>query len=321
MNKRKVIKSISYAKWGYIFILPFFLVYAVFSFYPMITTFYYSFFESRREGLNVIGPNFIGLDNYLNLFKPNEGKLELLEYTKNTMIMWLLGAVPQFVFSLLLAVIFTSIRLKIKGQRFFKTVIYMPNLIMAAAYSMMFYVMFSEVGPVGMLCKTLISEDFKVFQDVAASRGVIAFINFLMWFGNTTIMLMAGIMGIDKSLFEAASIDGASGGQVFFKITLPLLAPIFVYVAITSLIGGLQMYDVPQIIGDKMGNPNGTTRTLIMWLNNVVTGNAKDYGKGGAISVLIFIITGILSFIVYKSMVKEDATAKKTKRRSKNVLL
>lgn len=320
MRKSKI-KSISYAKWGYIFILPFFLVYAVFSLYPMLTTFYYSFFENYNQGLTTVGPNFVGLNNYINLFKPNEGVFELLVYTKNTMIMWLLGAVPQFVFSLLLAVIFTSVRLKIKGQRFFKTVIYMPNLIMAAAYSMLFYVMFSEVGPVGMLCKTLISEDFVVFQSVGASRGVIAFINFLMWFGNTTIMLMAGIMGIDQSLFEAASIDGASGTQVFFKITLPLLSPIFVYVAITSLIGGLQMYDVPQIIGGTDGVPNRSTRTLIMWLNNVVTGKAKDYGKGGAISVLIFIITGVLSFIVYKNMVKEDKTAKASRRRKKNDLL
>ena len=320
MRKSKI-KSISYAKWGYIFILPFFLVYAVFSLYPMLTTFYYSFFENYNQGLTTVGPHFVGLNNYINLFKPNEGVFELLVYTKNTMIMWLLGAVPQFVFSLLVAVIFTSVRLKIKGQRFFKTVIYMPNLIMAAAYSMLFYVMFSEVGPVGMLCKTLISEDFVVFQSVGASRGVIAFINFLMWFGNTTIMLMAGIMGIDQSLFEAASIDGASGTQVFFKITLPLLSPIFVYVAITSLIGGLQMYDVPQIIGGTDGTPNRSTRTLIMWLNNVVTGKAKDYGKGGAISVLIFIITGVLSFIVYKNMVKEDKTLKASRRRKKNDLL
>lgn len=317
MKKRK---SISYAKWGYIFILPFFLVYAVFSFYPMITTFYYSFFENYNQGLQTIGPNFVGLDNYKFLFQPNEGRYELLEYTKNTMIMWILGAVPQFVFSLLLAVIFTSARLKIKGQRFFKTVIYMPNLIMAAAYSMLFYIMFSEVGPVGMFCKSVISPDFVVFQDVAASRNVIAFINFLMWFGNTTIMLMAGIMGIDQSLFEAASIDGANGRQVFFKITLPLLTPIFVYVAITSLIGGLQMFDVPQIIGGTDGTPNRSTRTLIMWLNNVVTGAAKDYGKGGAISVLIFLITGVLSFIVYKTMVKPDPATKKTKRRTHNDL-
>lgn len=313
-------KSVSYAKWGYIFILPFFLVYAVFSFYPMITTFYYSFFENYNQGLTTIGPNFVGLANYARLFRPNEGVFEVIEYTKNTMIMWILGAVPQFVFSLLLAVIFTSARLKIKGQRFFKTVIYMPNLIMAAAYSMLFYVMFSEIGPVGMMCKTLISPDFSVFQDVGASRGVIAFINFLMWFGNTTIMLMAGIMGIDQSLFEAASIDGANGRQVFFRITLPLLTPIFVYVAITSLIGGLQMFDVPQIIGGATGTPNGSTRTLIVWLNNVVTGNAKDYGKGGAISVLIFIITGILSFIVYKTMVKEDPAMKKSKRRTNHGL-
>ena len=183
---------------------------------------------------------------------------------------------------------------------------------MAAAYSMLFYVMFSEVGPIGMLAKSMVSPDFAVFQDVAASRGVIAFINFLMWFGNTTIMLMAGIMGIDQSLFEAASIDGATSIQVFGKITMPLLMPIMVYVAITSLIGGLQMFDVPQILTNA-GRPNNTCTTLIIWLNNFI-GGSKNYGVAGAISVIVFIITGILSFIVYKTLTNNPDKPKKKKR-------
>ena len=73
------------------------------------------------------------------------------------------------------------------------------------------------------------------------------FIQTWMWFGNTMIMLMSGIMGINPSLFEAASIDGASSGQVFRKITLPLLSPIMVYTLVTSMIGGLQMFDIPYL--------------------------------------------------------------------------
>ena len=122
--------------------------------------------------------------------------------------------------------------------------------------------------------------------------------NCLMWFGNTTILLMAGMMGIDTSLFEAAEVDGATSTQVFFKITLPLLRPILVYVIITSLIGGMQMFDVPQILTNGTGDPMRSTMTLIMLLNKHLF--SKNYGMGGALSVFLFIITGILSMIVFR---------------------
>ena len=129
--------------------------------------------------------------------------------------------------------------------------------------------------------------------------------NFLMWFGNTTIVLMAGIMGIDESLFESARIDGASSGHVFKDITLPLLRPILVYAAITSLIGGLQMFDVPQVLSKGIGMPNRTTFTVVMLLNNYLSGS-KNYGMAGAVSVILFIITGILSIIVFKVLQKKE---------------
>ena len=117
------------------------------------------------------------------------------------------------------------------------------------------------------------------------------------------------MMGIDPALFEAAEVDGATSTQVFFRITLPLLRPILVYVLITSLIGGLQMFDVPQILTKGTGNPligkNLTSMTLIMNLNRHLS-VSKNYGIAGAISVLLFIITGVLSFIVFKISTKKD---------------
>jgi cellobiose transport system permease protein len=137
-----------------------------------------------------------------------------------------------------------------------------------------------------------------------STRSLVAFMNFLMWFGNTTILLMAGMMGIDTSLFEAAEVDGATSTQVFFKITLPLLRPILIYVMITSLIGGLQMFDVPQILTNGTGDPMRSTMTLIMYLNKHLF--SKNYGMGGALSVILFIITGILSLVVFKFSNKKD---------------
>jgi multiple sugar transport system permease protein len=302
-------KGISYSKWGYIFIAPFFLAYFIFSFVPQLLTIYNSFFENYREGLTQIGPNFVGLKNYITLFTPDKtGTIDILKYTWNTIVLWLGGAIPQIIIALLLAIFFTSYRLKIKGQQFFKTVIYMPNLIMASAFSMLFFTLFSTVGPVNQLLTQLgwIDTPIDFFANKVTVRGLIMFLNFLMWFGNTTILLMAGIMGIDQSLFEAANIDGASSIQVFFKVTLPLLMPILVYTVITALIGGLQMFDVPQVLTNGAGTPNRTSTTLIMYLNNYLK-TSKNYGMAGAISVIIFIITGALSLVVFKSLTKKDS--------------
>ena len=109
---------------------------------------------------------------------------------------------------------------------------------------------------------------------------------------------MAGMMGIDSSLYEAAEVDGATSSQIFRKITLPLLRPILIYVMITSLIGGMQMFDVPQILTNGTGDPMRSTMTLIMFLNKHLF--SKNYGMGGALSVFLFIITGILSMIVFR---------------------
>ena len=140
-------------------------------------------------------------------------------------------------------------------------------------------------------------------------RGLVAVMNCLMWFGNTTILLLAGMMGIDTSLFEAAEVDGATANQIFWKITLPILKPILIYVMVTSLIGGLQMFDVPQILTDGSGAPNNTATTLIMHLNKHLY--SKNYGMGGALSVILFFITGVLSIIVFKFSGNEDKYGKK----------
>ena len=130
------------------------------------------------------------------------------------------------------------------------------------------------------------------------TRSLIGLMNFLMWFGNTTIMLMAAIMGISPDIFEAAELDGCGSFRRFFSITLPLIRPILAYTLITSIIGGLQMFDVPQILTNGQGNPDRTSMTLIMFLNSHL--KSRNYGMAGALSVYLFIVSGILCFFVYR---------------------
>ncbi len=287
---------VKYNKWGYIFLAPFIIVYGVFQLIPFVSTIYYSFFENYRSGLKQIGPNFIGMGNYAELLS----NADIWKYTENTFVMWVIGFVPQIVVSLLLAAWFSDPSLRLKGQRFFKTVIYLPNLIMAAAFSMLFFTLFADSGPINSMLVSagLIAEPYKFMSNTWSARTLVGFMNFLMWFGNTTILLLAGMMGIDTSLFEAAEVDGATAGQIFWKVTMPLLRPIFIFVLITSLIGGLQMFDVPQILTAGEGAPDRTTMTLIMFLNKHLYN--KNYGMSGALSVILLIITGLLSFAVFK---------------------
>ena len=290
-------KKVSYAKWGYLFILPFFLVFLVFQLVPLVSTFYYSFFEYYRDGLTVVGPNFVGLKNYQELLSA-----DLPKYIGNTIVMWLIGFIPQIIVSLVLAAWFTDVRLRIKGKTFFKVVIYLPNLIMASAFAMLFFALFS-VKYLG-----VIHTPIRFLSSVAGTRGLVGLMNFLMWFGNTTILLMAAVMGISPSMFEAAELDGADHRQTFFKITLPLIRPILVYVLITSMIGGMQMFDIPQILTNGKGSPNRTATTVIMYLNNHLY--SKNYGAAGAISVVLFIICAILCVGVYFTLNQEDEKKK-----------
>ena len=309
MAVRKKTGSISYAKWGYIFLIPFFLVYAIFSLVPLVSVFYYSFFENYMSGLTQIGPNFVGFANYGKLFANDLGK-----YFSNTMLIWIMGFIPQIFISLLLASWFTNLRLRLRATSLFKTVIYMPNLIMASAFALLFFVLFSDAGPMNDILMGLgiIDAPYRFLSEVAGTRGLIISMNILLWFGNTTILLMAGIMGIDSSLIEAAEIDGAKPSQVFWLITMPLLKPIFIYVLITSLIGGLQLFDVPQILTNGSGNPDRTSTTLIMLLNNHLY--SKNYGMGGALSVILLIVSGVLSFLVYDSLTNEQRKIRKEQK-------
>ena len=295
--KKKQSKVVQYNRWGYYFLIPFIVVYLLFQFVPLVTTIYNSFFENYRSGLKQIGPNFIGLGNYIKILS----NADLWKYAGNTMIMWIIGFLPQIITSLLLGAWFTDPSLRLRGQRFFKTVIYLPNLIMASAFAMLFFTLFSDSGPINSILMQLgiISKPFTFLSNTTAARSLVGAMNYIMWFGNTTILLMAGMMGIDTALFEAAQVDGATSTQIFFRITLPLLRPILVYVLITSLIGGIQMFDVPQILTNGTGDPARNTMTMIMWLNKHLY--SKNFGMGGALSVLLFIITGVLSMIVYKT--------------------
>ena len=260
------IKSVSYAKYGYMFILLFFVVYFIFSFWPLIQTFILAFSENGTRT-----PALIGLDNFKTILaKPAANDFKALgihksfwDGLKNTIIIWCGNFLPQIALSLLLAVWFTDLRVKMPGKGFFKVVMYMPNIITAASVAGLFLSLFGDstysvintLRGCAMTKEELLAaglteapQPWKIITSCWPSRCLVMFIQVWMWFGNTMIMLMSGIQGINESLFEAAEIDGANSTQTFWRITFPLLKTIMVYTLLTSMIGGLQMFDIPYML-------------------------------------------------------------------------
>ena len=322
---QKSIKSISYAKYGYMFIAPFFIVYCIFQLWPLINTFRLSFYGNGKTL-----ETFVGLKNFQNILFGSETSIpaqaiheEFFNYFQNTIIIWLGNFVPQIILSLLLAVWFTDAKLKIPGKGFFKVIMYMPNIITAASVSALFLVLFGD-GKYGainslLLSKEMIVEPIRFITDKTNSRILVMFIQTWMWFGNTMIMLMSGIMGINPSLFEAANIDGANSFQIFRKVTLPLLRPIMVYTLITSMIGGLQMCDIPYLL--HTGNtlvPHIQTAAVFVYEKFHKTPYSPSYGYSAAASVILFFITGILGiFVFFFNRDKDEAERKKKLKKLK----
>jgi ABC-type sugar transport system permease subunit len=317
-GKLKNSKKLNYAKYGYRFIAPFFIVYAIFSLYPLFYTIFLSFHKYVKPvAKKVVGPNFIGFDNYATAFTNDA----MMGSFRNTIIMWVINFIPQILLALLLAAWLTDTRMKIRGQGTYKILIFMPNIITAASISILFYSLFAfPQGPVNSILASLGIIDKAYFQpgmaqaaainflnDGWAVRLIVAFINFWMWYGNTMIILIAGILGINPALFESAQIDGASSGQIFRKVTLPLMKPMLLYTLVTSLIGGMQMYDIPNLMLKQGSAGKPMIRTVTMYIFEMAFTGTRDYGRAATLSVLLFIFTAALSCILFYAMRDKDA--------------
>ncbi|WP_075679296.1 carbohydrate ABC transporter permease [Roseburia sp. 831b] len=305
-SETKVKKMRDYNKMGYLFVLPFVVVFLIFSVYPVLRTLYLSFTNYRGFG----EATWTGFSNYIRVFQDKFFWKALW----NTVRIWIVNIVLQLGLAFLLTIVFSDIKYKIKGLGIFRAIYFLPNLIAATSVSFMFKTLLDwRYGSFNQI----ISAVYKLFGatynpvnwlGTSATAGTtIAVINAWMWFGNSFIMLMAGVQGISKDYFEAAAIDGAGRWTVFGKITLPLLKPILLYVAITSLIGGLQMFDMPFLMTDKASASYESVQTAVMYLYKFgfETGTTQ-VGYASAIAYILFDIILIVSIVQFKLFNKKE---------------
>ncbi len=302
-------KTVEHGRYGIYFSLLFFIVFAIFQLYPLILTFTSSFDYTEWQGRK--STIVKGVGNFTHYVFGSTGEQHYIwQAILVTIIIWILNFIPQVLLALVLAAWFSSTTYKIKGAAAFKVIMYMPNIVTAATIAVLFYQLFGVRGSVTRLfIKAGIFPKSGILTHGFGALLIIAFIQFWMWYGNTMIVLSAGILGISPSLYEAAMVDGANERQQFFKITLPLLKPILQFTLVTSAIGGLQMFDIPSLFNrEDIGGPivklfgdnARSTQTVTMLIKNYTdTGNRQDIGRAAAYSVVLFVVTLAISMIFY----------------------
>ena len=278
-------------KWPYLFCLPFIAAYLTFSLYPMLYSLQLSFFDWNGIG----NKTFVGLQNYITLFTKDPLFWKAL---KNTVILMAFSTPITVFLGLVVAYLLFDIS---RGKRLYQTVNFFPYITTPVAIGFIFSYLFDwQSGYVNKLLTSIgiLDEPFYWLNSEIASKVIIVIMIVWRYLGYYMTIYLAAMTSMPMEVYEAAAVDGASNLKIFTRITIPMLRHTTVFLVITSMIGGLQMFDVPQILTNGKGDPMRSSMTLIMYLNNHLY--SKNYGMSGALSVMLFIITGILSLIVFK---------------------
>jgi len=199
----------------------------------------------------------------------------------------------------------------------------MPNIITAATVAILFHSLFNyPVGPVNdiLVSTGLRDSSYYFFTSKTASRLIVAFIQFWTWYGNTMIVLISGVLGISPDIYEAAEIDGANGVQTFFRITIPNLKTVLLYTLITSLVGGLNMFDIPFLF--LSGGPDRATLTTSVFIYNLAFSGNYIYNRAAAASMIMWLLIAFFSAILFyimrdKDQIKIDKEIKRAKKEAK----
>lgn len=275
-----------------LFLAPALAIILIFTTVPALTTLSYAFFKwegFQREG-------FAGLANFQRLFEYPFKDQFLMALRHNTLV-FIAIMILQTSFGLLIA--YALFRMK-RGQRFFRTVTFLPVIFSLVVVGYMWQVLLDPYyGPINMVLTDLGFQSLAKpwLGSTSTALPTLIFINLWRWVGFPAIVFLAGLNAINQEYLEAARIDGASEGQIFRRIMFPLLAPSLTIITILTFIGAFEWFDLPFVLGGSNGNPAGATDTLALMFYRLsfgsVDSNANEVGVGSALGVLIFLIVGI----------------------------
>ena len=282
-------------KWAYLFITPFFLSFLIFSIYPIFYSLFISFHNYDPLTLKMTPAGFA---NYSRLLQSNY----FWDSVVNTVEIWLISIIPQLTIALILSLILNE--RWAKGKNALRSIYYFPNLITPITIGMLFTLLFGYPGgAVNNLMTGLgVFPEAVNFRDTPILAKIVGGIA-ICWqnFGYNIIFITAGLHSISADVYEAAEVDGANAWQRTTKITMPLLRPIMLYIMITSIIGGLQIFDIPKMLFNGSNN-NYATRTMVLYMYESAFQNWQ-FGSGAAAAYTIALIIGAFSLltIVYNA--------------------
>jgi raffinose/stachyose/melibiose transport system permease protein len=264
------------------FILPTILLYFMFFIYPMLSSVYYGFTD--WDGLNVAHYN--GFDNFKKAFED----LDFWNAVKNNLYFIFFSVFIQIPLIILFAILISSVK---KFQGFYKTTVFMPSILSTAVVGILWgFVYEPDVGIINQILGKLGIEKIYWLADDKWAMLAVLFTNAWQWMGFYIVLVLAAILSIPKEIGEAAAIDGATGFQRAFYLTLPLIKPIISVVIMLSIAGALRVIDIVLVMTN--GGPAGATEVMASYMVSKAV-STGDYGYGTALSLLIFAFALILT--------------------------
>lgn len=275
-----------------LFYAPALIMLVLFSLYPLISGIGISL--TSWDGFN---PEkiFVGLSNYVTMLRDANFRMTLI----NTFIYGIGSTIIQQVLGLGLALLLNA---KIKGRNLMRAVIYLPALVSAVIMGTMYYFIFQyDTGALNTILSALGLEKVVWFQNATTALIIILVVNSVQFVGTSMIIYLAGLQGLDQSVVEAASLDGASGWKMFWNITLPGLAPSFTTSVVLNLIGGLKLFDVIKVLTG--GGPGYSTNSVSSYISIQYFDN-QNAGYAAAMGVVLFIIIAVVTTVMNKGLDK-----------------
>ncbi len=280
-----------------VFMLPAFILFTFVLFIPIIQSVYYSFCDYK----GMTAPEFIGLDNYKALLSNKTFGIAF----KNSMFFLVFSCVSQLLIGLLYAVLLTNIK---AGRNIFKNIIYLPCVLSSAALGLLWMFIFSPKLGINQLLEGMGVEepplwlmDTKGF--ITLPMWMIAFVALWQYVGQSMMLYMAQISGINKSLYEASYIDGCTKFKTFRYITLPLIRPMVATALSLNAIGSLKFFDL--IFNMTEGGPNHKTEVLATHLYQQGFKYFK-YGYASAIGVVLLVLCLLVTLFINKVVKTEQ---------------
>ncbi|MGM1049492.1 MAG: carbohydrate ABC transporter permease [Bacillota bacterium] len=274
----------------YLAISPFYILFAVFGLFPIAFSMYLSF--QKWDGIGEM--TFNGLNNYQFMLTDPE----FWSAVRNTLVIWIYSTIPMLCFALIIAFLLNASF--VRFRTFFRIGYFLPNVTSLVAVAIVFSTLFSNnYGLLNYFLNLIGLESVEWLNKTWGIQLAISIMIIWRWVGYNAIIYLAGLQSIPTVLYEAAKIDGATGIQAFFRITIPNLRPIILFTVITSTIGGMQVFTEPQVLVGNDGGVSGGGLTIVLYLYREAFVN-NYFGYGSAVGWGMFILIALFSIINWR---------------------